>query len=116
MPSKKSTSEKLIEVVLDVLVEKKAADIVVLNIANKSSIADYFILASGLADKHVKTLFEEVEQIVKKKLQEKVLRVEGLAESVWIVLDYGNVIVHLFTKEQRKIFRLEEYWRGRSER
>ena len=88
--------------------EKKALDVRVLEIKRLSSIADYLVLTSGRSDKQAQAIADAVKQGLKKF--GKALDVEGLREGNWIVIDYGDVIVHVFKEEVRRYYNLEELW------
>ncbi|MBK5245725.1 MAG: ribosome silencing factor [Peptostreptococcaceae bacterium] len=88
---------------------KKALDIICLDIESKSSIADYFILASGGSERQIKALSEEVDdQFAKEGLIVK--SIEGKASSGWILLDYGDIIVSVLTIEMREKYNIEKVW------
>lgn len=88
---------------------KKALDIICLDIESKSSIADYFILASGGSERQIKALSEEVDdQFAKEGLIVK--SIEGKASSGWILLDFGDVIVSVLTLEMREKYNIEKVW------
>lgn len=88
---------------------KKAIDIVCLDIEAKSSIADYFILASGGSERQIKALSEDVDdQFAKAGLIVK--SIEGKASSGWILLDFGDVIVSVLTVEMREKYNIEKVW------
>ncbi|HQC54114.1 MAG TPA: ribosome silencing factor [Clostridia bacterium] len=98
------------DLVVKCLDEKAATDIQVLDISEKSSIGDFFIIATGKNLPQVRALSDYVE----KKLEENevfVSRKEGYTDGRWIVLDYGDVIVHLFNSETRDFYCLEQLWR-----
>lgn len=89
--------------------EKKGQEINILDIRKLSSIADFFVIASGNSDRHVRAIAENVLD----RLEEKKLRchhVEGLQESHWILLDFGDVMVHIFYPETRRFYNLERLW------
>lgn len=90
--------------------EKKARELVVLDVASLLGITDYFLIASGSSDRQVRTIAEAVEE----KLKEdglRPLRSEGAADSGWILIDYGDFIVHVFTEEMRSYYDLERLWK-----
>lgn len=91
------------------LSEKKANDIVKIYVADKTIIADYFVIASARSSTQVKALSEYVEEFVEKNGGE-VRRTEGVAEGRWAVIDAGDVIVHIFNDEQRLFYHLERIW------
>ncbi len=88
--------------------EKKALDVRVLEIGRLSSIADYLVLASGRSDKQTQAIADSIKKGLKK--YGKALDVEGLKEGNWIVIDYGDVIVHIFHEEVRRYYDLDELW------
>jgi len=88
--------------------EKKALDVRVLEIRRLSSIADYLVLTSGRSDKQAQAIADAVKQGLKEF--GKALDVEGLREGNWIVIDYGDVIVHVFKEEVRRYYNLDELW------
>ena len=93
-------SQVLAEVILSALKERKAFDIVKIDVCEKTSIADYFIVASARSSTQVKSLSEHIEEAVE-KAGGTLLRREGVQDARWIVLDFGDVIVHLFNDETR---------------
>lgn len=88
--------------------DKKALDVKVLDIKKISSIADYLVLATGRSDRQVQAMAESVKQGLKPF--DRPIDMEGYDEGRWIVVDYGDVIVHLFLEEVRKIYNLDELW------
>lgn len=87
---------------------KKGQDIVVLDVSQNTSYADYFIIVTGNSDKQIEALADEVRELL---YQEKVklINVEG-KNTGWMLLDYGDIIVHIFSKEQRAHYGLEKLW------
>lgn len=106
---KKMDSIKLKEEICKVLVAKKANDIVCINVSKKTTLSDYFVIASGRSTTQVKALCEYVEEGLS-KLGVDVRRREGESEGRWAVLDYGDVIVHVFDDENRLFYHLEKLW------
>lgn len=94
--------------IVKVLDRKKAINIKALHITELSIVADYFVIASGTSNTHVKSLADEVEYEMSRKGVEPA-HVEGKATG-WILLDYGSVIVHVFTGESREFYNLERLW------
>ncbi len=93
----------------EVLDNKKALDILAVNVADKTIIADWFIIASGRSTTQVKALCDELEE----KAAERgliVRRKEGYQEGRWIVVDFGTILVHLFHPEEREYYNLERLW------
>ncbi len=93
----------------EALDNKKAFDILALNVADKTIIADWFIIASGRSTTQVKALCDELEE----KAAERgliVQRKEGYQEGRWIVVDFGTILVHIFHPEEREYYKLERLW------
>jgi len=88
--------------------DKKALDVKILEIGRLSSIADYLVLASGRSDRQTQAIADSVKKGLKK--YGKALDVEGLKEGNWIVIDYGDVLVHIFQEELRFYYNLDELW------
>ena len=102
-------SKKMAILAAKTLDSKKALDIICLDIESKSSIADYFILASGGSERQIKALSEEVDdQFAKEGLIVK--SIEGKASSGWILLDFGDIIVSVLTIEMREKYNIEKVW------
>ena len=89
---------------------KQAVDVTILDVHDLIVITDYFVIASGQTDRQVKTILEEVERAVR-DLGEKPVRREGDADSRWVLLDYIDVVVHVFAQEEREYYDLERLWR-----
>lgn len=103
-------SKKMVKLVFDALEEKKGEDIQVIEIKDISIIADYFIIANGNNSSQVDALVDSVKDKLGREGFEP-LRVEGVRSASWILLDYGDVIVHVFSKEDRLFYNLERIWR-----
>lgn len=88
--------------------DKKAADVKVLDIRRLSSIADYLVLATGYSDKQTQAIAESVRLGLKKF--GKALDIEGVKEGSWIVIDYGDVILHVFKEDVRRYYDLDGLW------
>lgn len=100
---------KLKNVIEELLDSEKASDIAAIDLANKSSLADYMIVATGLSQKHISALAERIIDKLE-ALGFKNVPVEGKDASDWIVVDAGNIIVHLFRQEARNMYNLEKMW------
>ncbi|HET9847017.1 MAG TPA: ribosome silencing factor [Candidatus Dormibacteraeota bacterium] len=105
------TPLQLSRLIADAAADKKAREIVRLDIRNKSSIADYFVICEGDTDRQVRAI---VDSIVEKGKANGVrpLRVSGYEEGSWVVLDYASVIVHVFLPGERSYYDLESLWRA----
>ena len=95
--------------IVDVLEEKKGEDIVLLDISETSDFADYFVICSGTSDRMLQALADAVIEKVRETYRTKP-RLEGLPQEGWLLADYGNIIVHLFSPDRRVYYRLEELW------
>ena len=92
-----------------VLSDKKAQDVLIIEVREISSFADYLVIASGGSDRQVGTLADEVEERLAKE-GVPMGHVEGKAPSGWILLDFGDVIINIFSAEQRQRYNIEKVW------
>ncbi len=90
--------------------ENRGQDIVVLDISKQTSLFDCFVLVTGTSRRQMHAIAEEIDRILKKELNETRLSMSGYAESRWIVLDFGGVVIHLFDEEARAFYDLEGLW------
>ncbi|WP_394233031.1 ribosome silencing factor [Niallia oryzisoli] len=100
---------QLLEVAVKAADDKRAEDIVVLNMKGISLVADYFVICHGNSDKQVQAIAREM----KEKVEEtglSIKRVEGFDEARWILVDLGDVIAHIFHKDERSYYNLERLW------
>ena len=98
---------------VNALEEKKGEDIVLLDIQHIASFADYFVICSGTSDRMLESLAQAVQEAAKQGYQ-IYSQIEGHANDGWLVVDLGDVVVHLFSPDQREYYGLEELWgRGR---
>ena len=102
-------TDELRDLVVNVLEELKAMDIVVLDVHEKTSIADYFIIASGTSDRHVKSCAEAV-AFQAKQAGEPPLGTEGLNEGEWALVDLNGVVAHVMQAKVRDFYQLEKLW------
>lgn len=110
---KKKNSEvgELVDVIVHGLQEVKGKEIVVLNLENiPNAICNKFIICHGDSSTQVDALANSVEKQTREKLKERPLHREGVANAEWIILDYFNVVVHIFQKETRSFYDLEKLW------
>lgn len=89
--------------------DKKAGDLIVLDVSEISSFADYFVIMSGRSTRHVQGLAEAIDSRIRNK-RTKDSNSEGLREGLWVLLDYNDVVVHIFYSEVRKFYDLEGLW------
>lgn len=102
-------SEQLNKLIVDTLDQNKAEDIVSINLIGKTSLADYMIIASGGSGRHVSALADYLSKALKENGHMDV-NIEGLAHSDWVLLDCGDIIVHIFRPEVREFYDLEKMW------
>lgn len=103
------TSKEIALQAARILDDKKAQDVVMIDIAEKSSFADYFVIASGNSERQISSLQDELdEKLAKEGVVTK--GVEGRGNTGWILMDYGDVIINLFTLEQRERYNIEKIW------
>lgn len=103
-------AKEMTKLAYQALEEKKGEDIQVIEIKDISVIADYFIIANGTNSSQVDALVDSVKETLGRNGYEP-LRIEGIRTASWILLDYGDVIIHIFSKEDRLFYNLERIWR-----
>lgn len=107
----KSPSEKLCDAIVEGMQENKANEIVVLDLRElDGAITEFFVICSGDSDTHVDGISNSIDKYVRKNLKEKPWHVEGKTNSDWVLLDYVNVVGHVFYKEKRSFYDIEELW------
>lgn len=95
--------------VVSAALEKKAADLLVLNLSDISSFADYFVICSATSERHSQSVADAVEATMK-SLHRSPVSAEGRSSGRWILLDYGDVVFHVFLDEARRFYALERLW------
>jgi ribosome-associated protein len=93
--------------------DKQARNIVMLDLRELSPIADYFVLCTGESDRQIRAILRDIEDTLAKE-GKRASRVEGAPETGWVILDYSDVIVHIFSPEQREFYKLERLWQKAS--
>jgi ribosome-associated protein len=101
--------ETLLGIVTDILDDRKAGDVVVIDLAGKSTIADYMVVATGQSSRQVSALGQHLLQAIKKQGLVGITP-EGVRQGDWVLIDAGDVIVHLFRPEVREFYNLEKRW------
>ena len=104
------TALDLAHTIVEILDEKKGDDILLLDLVGVCSFTDYFVICTAGSERTLKALADEVHMQVKEKLSKIPKSIEGNASSGWILIDYGDVILHLFSRELRAYYKLEELW------
>ena len=105
-----NVSREMAKTACDALSEKKAEELRVIDISEISPIADYFIIASGSNANQVQAMTDNVEEVMGKAGHEP-RQIEGYRSANWILMDYGDIIVHVFCREDRLFYDLERIWR-----
>lgn len=90
--------------------DKKGEDIVALDVSNLLVVTEYFVIATGRTNTQVRAIVDEVERQLREKAGEKPMGREGVGEDTWVLLDYGDVVVHVFQPAERDFYRLERLW------
>ena len=108
-------SVKLALTIAEAADSRKAGDMLVLRVADVSYLADYFLVMTGYSNVQVRAIANTIEQEVKENCERKPLRTEGKTEGSWVLLDYGEVIVHVMMPNEREFYNLEAFW-GHAER
>lgn len=104
------TSKELAIAVCKALADKRGKDIVALYVREKTDLCDYFVIASGSNAPQIKAMGERVEELIERDLGIVPSRTEGVRDGRWAVVDYGDVIVHIFNDETRLFYHLERLW------
>ena len=102
-------SEKIARKIVEVASDKQASDIVLLDLRELCSFADYFVICSGAVTRQISAIADEIETALTKK-GIKVNHREGDSESGWLLMDYGDIIVHVFGTAEREYYTLEKIW------
>lgn len=111
MKKKSDGTDGLIENIIKGIFEKKGQDVLLIDLRKlENRIADYFIICHGSSGAQVGAICDSVDISVKKETGEKPLHIEGLDNCFWVLLDYSNVIVHVFLEEYRTFYSLESLW------
>lgn len=111
MKKKQDGTELLLGNIINGIFEKKGQDVIKIDLRKlESRIADFFVICHGSSVNQVDALCDSVEDLVIKETGEKPVHVEGLENCFWVLLDYGNVVVHIFLEEYRQFYSLESLW------
>ena len=105
-----SELEKLLKLCEEIAYDRKAENIIRLDLSEVSAVSDYFILCTAASDPHIRAVAERIQRGVLEKLKVKPVHVDGSPESGWIIVDFGNVMVHVMTASSRDLYQLEELW------
>lgn len=109
-PADDQDAEKLM-LAAEAAASRKALQMTAIDIRKIASFADYFLVCSGTSTRQVQAIADEVMERLKKERSSRPLHIEGYDAGTWILLDYGDLIVHVFTEEAREFYQLERLWR-----
>ena len=107
--SRDMDAEGLLREVIQVLDDAKADDVITIELAGKSSVADYMVIASGRSDRHVGAIADQLQRRLK-EIKYGAVRVEGQPQNDWVLIDVGDLVVHVFRPEVREFYNLEKMW------
>ena len=108
----KENAKAIAELAAAVLDNKKGLDVTLLEVSDQTILADYFVLSTGTANTHVRALADEVEFKLREELGVEPNHIEGASGNAWTLMDYGCVIIHIFTAQARDFYKLERLWSG----
>ncbi len=101
---------RLADVIAGFALDRKARDVVELDMRGMVGYTDYFVICTGNTDRQVKAIHDAIQQGVKHELETFPRRVEGVSRAQWVLMDYLDVVVHIFTATTREFYRLEQLW------
>ncbi|HPC36998.1 MAG TPA: ribosome silencing factor [Candidatus Marinimicrobia bacterium] len=104
----KNQSYPLAKQIAGIAIDKKARDVIILDLRPLTSITDYFVICTGEVDQHVKAIVDEIDNRLRPA--EKPWHIEGYQHLSWVLMDYVNVVVHVFNPETREYYNLERLW------
>ena len=105
-----TTVQSLVKEAVSAATDKKAQDIVVMDMRQVSGMADFFVLCTGTSDAQIKAIVESVETQIRDQYHERPWHVEGADHRQWVLMDYVDLVVHVFTPERRTFYDLERLW------
>ena len=109
--SKLDVSDILLETIIEGIQELKGIDTAILDLKKiETAVCKYFVICSGTSNTHVSSITDSVKKIVSKKIQEKPWHIEGLNTSEWVLIDYSDIVVHVFQEQTREFYGLEDLW------
>ena len=111
MPKEVKKKNVLTKHIVNTIVDAKGMEIVTLDLRNiETSICDFFIVCTGTSNIHVKSIEDRIKKMISKKLGEKPIHTEGSLTADWILMDYFNVVIHIFQKQTREFYKIEDFW------
>ncbi len=110
--AKKTKSiQELLKKIVQEIEDTKGLDVLILDLSGKVPYTDYFVLVTGSSDRHVQAISDRIELRLKKEDKRLAISIEGYQEAHWILMDYGDVVVHIFLPEERQYYDLESMWK-----
>lgn len=106
-----TNAKELAKLAVEALEDRKAIDVKVIDIEKISTLADYFIIASGSNRNQVQAMADSVEEKLERKAEVRPKSIEGYQNANWILMDYGDIVLHLFDQENRLFYDIERIWR-----
>jgi ribosome-associated protein len=103
-------SKQLVLAIAEAASDRKGGDLVVLQVSDVSYLADYFVLVTGFSRVQVRAISQAIQDKVEQEWQRRPLRIEGQADASWVLLDYGDAIVHILMPKEREFYNLEAFW------
>lgn len=109
--SQMQDTERTVDRIVDLIMSKKGEDIVLIDLRKVSSISDFFIITTGSSGVHVRAIADEVKIMLKKEDSIAPWHIEGYSAQKWILIDYVDIVVHVFDKDTRSYYSLEKLWK-----
>jgi ribosome-associated protein len=103
-------STSVSQAIVDAAVDKKANDVTLIEVGKATTLADFFVIATGTSDRQLNAISNGIQERMRDEPDVMLLHLEGLPADGWVLLDYGQVIVHIFAPEQREYYDLERRW------
>ena len=107
---KETPEEKLAKVCEEIAYDRKAENIIRLDLKEYSAVSDYFVLCTATSEPHIRAVAEHIQRDVLEQLKIKPLHVDGSPESRWMIVDFGSVMVHVMDEDTRSLYQLESLW------
>lgn len=110
-PKKKDSGAELVELIVELIQDKKGKDIVCLDLTSiPEAVTDYFIICHGDSTTQTRAIADYLDEEVRNRTKRRALHVEGRATGEWCLVDFGEVVVHIFVREKREFYQLEDLW------
>ena len=103
-------TEQLLNKIIEGIQEKKGRNITTVDMTDIEAVCDFFVICEGTSNTHIMAINDSIEEYVRKNTGEKPFASEGIENATWIVMDYGNILVHIFERQTRAFYNLEHLW------